>query len=269
MPVFQHDGIAFSYREAGTGAPFFFQHGLGGDIDQPFGLVDPPAGIRMIAFDCRAHGNTQPLGDPAKISIGMFADDLLALMDQLDLKEAVVGGISMGAAVALNFALRYPARMTGLVLSRPAWLAEPNRDNAETFNLIAKLLKTHGAKGGKARFLESDLYRQVMTESIDVANSLCGQFDNPHAVERAIRLEQIPLDQPCSSLDEPAAIRVPTLVMSNRQDPIHPFHFGEILAGAIPGAVFRELTPKSVDAARHTADYQTHLGEFFRLTGAE
>src|SRR6266481_2761802 len=92
MPFFRHDGLDFHYREAGAGVPFVFQHGLGGDVNQPFGLFQPPSGFRLLAFDCRAHGQTVPLGDDRKISIAAFADDLAALLDHLSIPSAVVGG---------------------------------------------------------------------------------------------------------------------------------------------------------------------------------
>ena len=263
MPIFKHDGVAFHFREEGSGLPFLFQHGLGGEIGQPFGLYQPPRGIRMIAFDYRAHGKTSPLGDVDKISIRTFADDQYALIKHLRIDRAVIGGISMGAAVGLNFALRYPQCTIGLVLSRPAWLAEPNRDNAETFTLIAKLLRTYGPVEGKKHYLETEHYRTTRAESTDVANSLCGQFDNPDAVERAVRLGRIPWDRPCESLHACTTIRVPTLVMANRMDPVHPFHMGETLAEEIPGAEFMELTPKSVSVEQHGADYQEFLTVFF------
>src|SRR5436190_23008370 len=106
MAYFNHDGILFYYRDEGAGLAFFFQHGLGADVSQPFSLFKPPAGLRLLAFDCRGHGDTRPLGEAQKISIDSFADDLLAWLDYLTLDQAIIGGISMGAAVALNFSLR-------------------------------------------------------------------------------------------------------------------------------------------------------------------
>ena len=39
MPIFRHDDIEFHYQDSGSGGrPFVFQHGLGGDVNQPFGL---------------------------------------------------------------------------------------------------------------------------------------------------------------------------------------------------------------------------------------
>lgn len=262
MPYWRHDGLEFHYREAGSGTPFFFQHGLGADVDQPFGLVAPPPGVRLLAFDCRAHGRTRPLGEPAKIGLASFAGDLAALMDHLELAGGLVGGISMGAAVALNFALVYPDRLLGLVLSRPAWLDGPMPRNAGIFAEIARLLREHGPAKGRELFEQSGAYHQMRRESPDCAASLVGQFHQPRAQETAVRLERIPWDAPCHDLAELQRIAVPTLVLANREDPIHPFEFGQRLAQAIPGAQFKELAPKSVSLERHREDVQAAVAEF-------
>src|SRR5690606_31263385 len=108
-----------------AGAPFVFQHGLGGDTHQILDLYSPPPGVRLITLDSRAHGATEPLGDATMLHFSALADDLVALLDHLGLASAVIGGISMGAGVALNVALRHPQRLQGLILSRPAWLDRP------------------------------------------------------------------------------------------------------------------------------------------------
>ncbi len=111
---FRHQGINIWYAEKGAGArtrlAFVFQHGLGGDRRQPLELYAHRAGVHLIAMDCRGHGKTQPLGDPDLLRFATFADDVVALLDHLGVAEFVAGGISMGAGVALNLALRYPAR---------------------------------------------------------------------------------------------------------------------------------------------------------------
>src|SRR2546428_739265 len=116
---------------------------MGGEITQPFGLFHSPSGIRLIAFDRRGCGLSS-VGRQDQVRLSTFADDLLALMDYLEIPSAIVGGISMGAAVALDFTTRYPAKILGLVLSRPAWLDEPNPFNVQIFSFIARLLKEHG-----------------------------------------------------------------------------------------------------------------------------
>ncbi|MBI4551684.1 MAG: alpha/beta hydrolase [Candidatus Latescibacteria bacterium] len=264
MPFFSHDGLHFHYYDTGEGLPFFFQHGLGGDVKQPVGLFTPPPGFRLLAFDCRGHGETRPLGDPHKIRITAFADDWLALMDHLAIARAVIGGISMGAAVALNFTLRFPDRALGLILSRPAWLDGPNRKNVSIYHSIARLIRESGANEGLERFKQSEAYREVLHQSPDAAQSLVGQFEQTRAEETVVKLERIPADAPNHDRTEWRRITVPTLVLANRQDPIHPFEYGEVLARGIPGAEFEEITPKSVSKEDHARDVQRCIEEFLQ-----
>lgn len=262
MPFFQRDGIQFHYRDEGSGLPFFFQHGLGADLTQPFSLFKPPPGLRLIGFDARAHGQTHPVGPIEKISLGGSADDLQALMDHLQIKQAIVGGISMGAAITLNFTLRHLARVLGLVQSRPAWLDAPNPWNITMFSLITRLVREHGRIRGKELFLETQEYAETLAKWPDVATSLAAQFDNPLVEETAFKFERIILDAPCRDRREWANITVPTLVLANRFDPIHPFEYGVEMQQLIPSAEFREITSKSVSLGQHNADVQRCLRDF-------
>ena len=262
MPFFARDELNFHYLDIGSGIPFFFQHGLGGDVNQPSGLLETPPGFRLLSFDCRGHGETRPLGAVEKIGIAAFADDLLALMDSLSIPRAVIGGISMGAAVALNFTLRFSNRVLGLILSRPAWLIGPMLRNAEIYSYIAQLILQHGLKLGLERFKKSEYYIETLCESPAAADSLLGQFEVVHAAETVVMLERISSDAPLYDIRALAAIAVPTLVLANRQDPIHPFQYGEALAREIPKAEFKELTSKPVSQKRHGAEVQTFIEAF-------
>ena len=271
MASFERDGIVFHYLDVGHGVPFVFQHGIGGDVGQPASLFCPPKGIRFLCLDARAHGQTQPLGDPAALTFDDFGDDLVALLDQLGVGQAVIGGISMGAGVALNVAVRYPARVAGLVLSRPAWLDGPMPpENVARYTTIARLLRAVGAardrdhalQSALAEFEASDDYRSLVASSPDTAQSLRGQLTNGRAVTAAARLERLPADSPLMHLRAVAATRVPTVVLAHRQDPIHRFAFGEALARAIPEAKLVELTPKSIARERHAVEVQVNLNAF-------
>ena len=264
MPFFQHDEIQFHYREEGSGVPFFFQHGLGADLTQPFSLCHAPRGIRLIGFDARAHGKTTPIGPEEKISMGSFADDLRALMDHLKIRQAIVGGISMNTALALTFSLRNPERVLGLVQSRPAWLDAPEPYNVTMFSLITRLVREDGRVRGKELFLESPEYKETLAKWPDVAASLAGQFDNPAVEDTAFKFERIIRDAPCRDRRGWANIKVPTLILANRFDPIHPFEYGIEMARLIPGAEFQEITAKGVSLEQHNADVQRWIDSFLR-----
>jgi pimeloyl-ACP methyl ester carboxylesterase len=262
MPFFEHDGIRFHFRESGRGIPFLFQHGLGADVNQTFELFEPPAGFRLLTMECRGHGETRPLGPEEKISIEQFTEDVRAFLDDQQIARAVIGGISMGAAIALRFALEYPRRTLGLVLSRAAWLDEQRTDNLRVFATLAEFIRKYGAVEGARRYEETAAYREVLKVSPDGAASLLSQFAHPRAEETVAKLERIPAYAPKHTRETWRSIRVPTLVLANQQDPVHPFEFGAALAETIPGAQLVELTPKSVSLGRHNADVQRALSEF-------
>lgn len=259
---FERDGVLFHYREAGEGLPFVFQHGLGGNTGQTFGIFSPPPGVRLLTLDCRGHGETSGPQDPAKLHLSVFTADVAAWLDSLGIGRAVVGGISMGAAVALDFAMRHPDRVAALILSRPAWFEAPNPWNVKMFSLVADLLRRHGPFEGFARFEATAEYRETKAQFPDTAKSLAGQFANPRALDNIANLEQIPRDRPDFPPASWAAIRVPTLVLANDRDPIHPLEYGQKIAAAIPGAEFLQIASKSESVERHNQDTQRALSEF-------
>ena len=260
MPTFASSGVVFNYLDVGVGVPFVFQHGLGGDISQPARVFAPPPGVRLLSFDCRAHGETVWSSNPSELSFDAFSDDLIGLLDYLGIGSAVVGGVSMGAGVALNVAVRYPQRVRALVLSRPAWLDGPMPgETIALYGLIATLLRTE-EPGSAAQRLEADPgFSDIATLYPDTASSLRGQLTSPRALKHVERLERMPRDQPISDLRDAAGIAVPTLVIAHHLDPVHPFEFGAALARTIPGARLATVTPKSVDPRRHGAEVQDAL----------
>ena len=264
MPFFIRENLNFRYLDRGSGVPVVFQHGLGGDAEKIFGLIDLPAGFRLLGLDCRAHGKTTPIGPIEKIEFGCLADDVIAMLDHLELNCAVCGGTSMGAGVTLNLALRYPKRVKGLVLLRPAWLDGPNPANVRLFDSIAELLREHGPIQGREVFAGSELYAHLRQESADSAESILALFEDPRATETLARLERIPKGAPNWDRTQWRQIDVPTLVLGTQRDPIHPFEYAKIIAREIPNAEFEELTPKSVNFARYASELNSCLGAFLR-----
>jgi pimeloyl-ACP methyl ester carboxylesterase len=264
MSAFTRDGLSFRYRDEGSGLPFVFQHGLGGDLNQPFGLYQPAAGVRLIGMDMRGHGETRPLGDIAKLTIATLADDLVGLLDHLGIDQAVVGGISLGAAVAVSAALRYPERVRGLVLVRPAWIDDPLPANVRCYATIARLLRELGPVEGLARFRATREFRQMERESPDCARSLAGQFEAPRALESVARLERLASDSPCPHRGLYGKILIPVLILANRRDPIHPWELADELAGLMEFAELREVTSKSESVDRHAAQVRGAIDDFLR-----
>ncbi|MCC7450968.1 MAG: alpha/beta hydrolase [Anaerolineae bacterium] len=264
MPFFERDGIQFHYTDTGEGVPFVYQHGLGGNVSQPAEVYQPEPGFRFISIDCRGHGETRPLGNVEKLSFDSFADDVMALIDHLGLSKFVIGGISMGSGISLNIILRYPDRVMGLLLSRPAWLDKPMPDNLRPIATAGRLIREYGARKGLELFKQSEDYWYVLRVSPNAAESLLGQFEQPRAEETAIKLERISNDAPNRDRATWRHIRVPTLVFANHIDAIHPFEIAKTLTESIPGAELRELTSKSVNKAQHIAEAKAYTSAFLR-----
>lgn len=263
MPFFTHDQIKFHYLDSGpSGVPLVFQHGLGGYAQLAYGLAKPPPGFRVLSFDFRGHGRSLPPGNPARFTFDTFAKDLLALVDHLQLRQAVIGGISLGAGVALNLALRFPERVLGLVLARPSSMRSPCPWKANVFTMIARLLREHGAQRGQELFKQTCEYREALAQCPDTANSLALQFTSPQAVETAFKLDAFARQVPWPEPQDWKRIRVPVLVLASRSDPVHPFEAAQELAAGIDRAEFHEIISRSVSVIQHTRDVQQHVAKF-------
>jgi pimeloyl-ACP methyl ester carboxylesterase len=162
----------------------------------------------------------------------------------------------------VNGALRYPDRVLGLVLVRPAWIDRPPPENVSRYAAIASLIRALGPQEGLVRFRSSTEFLAMERESPDCARSLIAQFEHPRADECVVRLEQLAADTPCSNVSAYGRLEMPTLILGNRQDPIHPWPLAVKLAEIIPGALLREVTPKSVSIDRHAADVTKIINEF-------
>ena len=264
MGTLNRDGIAFSYLDRGAGAPFIFQHGLGGDATQPDGLYHHEG--RLVCLECRGHGATIPLGDGDRLTFATFAADVLALMDQLDIERALLGGVSMGAGVAARIALDHPERVNGLILVRPAWLDAPHPENLRIMEIVAGLIRQYDTDDALAALEGEASYQAIAAQAPSAADSLRGQFSRRLARERAAVLERMPADHPLPNRSRWADITAPTLVIAARCDPIHPFAIAEAIAARIPSARLREVPSKDVDAGAHSREIAAAIATFADTT---
>jgi pimeloyl-ACP methyl ester carboxylesterase len=99
--------------------PVVFVHSLAGNGGQwALQLDHLRRNRRAVALDLRGHGDSDP-ADDGNYSIPAFADDVVAVVDQLALRRFVLAGHSLGAAVAIEYAGRHPERVAGLLLADP------------------------------------------------------------------------------------------------------------------------------------------------------
>ncbi|MFH1470007.1 MAG: alpha/beta hydrolase [Pseudomonadota bacterium] len=73
------------------------------------------AGYRVVGFDLRGHGASEPPLDRAHATIQACARDVVALLDHLGVEKAAVGGLSLGVQISLETWRRYPERVRALM----------------------------------------------------------------------------------------------------------------------------------------------------------
>ena len=265
MSAFSHtlrDGRSVHVEDHGSGLPVFFQHGLGGDRNQVADSFPAELACRRITMECRGHGLTGLVaGEP--VSIAGFVDDLLTLADALGFEKFVVGGISMGAAIALRIAITHPERVAGLILVRPAWISTPAPPSMAPFCVAADHLRRLG-NDGRAAFLASPTGQKLAAEAPDNLASLSGFFDRSEPQAFADVLDAIASDGPGVDYADICALSVPTLVVGHDLDLVHPLAYARTLGDAIPNAHLAEITPKAVDKARYSAELRAAIAAFIR-----
>jgi pimeloyl-ACP methyl ester carboxylesterase len=216
----------------------------------------------VLAADAREHGATMATDD-GPLSFDVMAQDAKSLADNLRLgPKLVVVGVSMGAATALALAVKAPDRVHALVIVRPAWLDQPMPGNLRVFPEVARLLRAEGPARGRAIFRESAQYREVEAISPSGAASLLGQFDQPLAVARARRLEEMPSSVPYQGAKSLRDLSVPVLVIGAPDDPVHPLGYAEEVASLVPGSRLTVLTSRDLSPERNRADLETAVTRF-------
>jgi pimeloyl-ACP methyl ester carboxylesterase len=259
------DGIRLAFEDVGEGRRVIFQHGLGAQARQVAEVFPDLPGVRRITLECRAQGESAP-GPVAGFSIAAFAEDVHFLADRLGLRRVVVGGISMGAAIALRLALQRPGLVGGLILARPAWLFDAAPENMLPYARVGELLAAHDPQAGRVIFESSPMAARLREAAPDNLASLLGLFDTPDPKVLAALLQKIAADGPGVTEAQARAITVPTLVIGHGEDLAHPLGYAERLAAIIPGAKLARITSKVVDRSRYVAEFRAAIDDFLTPT---
>ncbi|MBK1782872.1 alpha/beta fold hydrolase [Prauserella cavernicola] len=248
---FEYGGHRLAYTEFGSGTEVVvLSHGIlfSRRMHAPLARELAADGFRVVTLDLLGHGDSDRPGDSWLYSMPAFAEQTLALLDHLGVDDAVIGGTSLGANVALEVAVAAPERSRGLIVEMPVL------DNA----IVAGLL-TFGPLLFAARFLpvtvravnalarcvpHGSQWVDVVTDTLEqqpagMAALLHGVFFGRIAPPRSVRGE----------------ILVPALVIGHQGDPIHPFGDADTLADDLPNAEFvRARSPVELrsDPARLT-----------------
>ena len=232
MPAHALRGVNLQWQEAGEGDPLLLIHGF------PFNksmwqaqLAAVPEGWRFIAPDLRGFGDSE-LGDEP-LSMDVLADDLIALLDHLNLDQAVICGLSMGGYVALSLVMRHPERMRALVLvaTRAGADSEAAKQNRHE---LAERARREGAQPVVDAMLPKLISAHTRMKEPAVVETVRAMMEQTKPEALARGLEGMAASRDYS--DELSNMDVSTIVIRGKQDEIIPAADMELIARRVRGA---------------------------------
>ena len=248
MREFIHQGLKLEYEVSGTGIPLLFLHGMGGSTKQIHSVYQPSQNIQLIAMDQQGHGESDANWE--HLDFNRLGDDAVSLLDNLHIEKAYLAGISMGAAVSLNAASRYPDRVRGLLLIRNAWTDKPMSEEVRTaYRDLGMSLKS----GGPEAFYQTEGWNIVKECSSYTKQAFLSPFFEPASVKNWQKYVILPDKAPVASLTDLTMLNMPVTILANRNDLCHPYEYGEYLHTYIPGSTFIEIPDKDGGKAEHNA----------------
>ncbi|WP_078901723.1 alpha/beta fold hydrolase [Actinacidiphila yeochonensis] len=235
-----HD-VVLAYEEhggpAGDGSeapPLLLVHGHPFDrtLWRPQSAAFP--GRRVILPDLRGYGHSGGVPQPGgKTLLEVYAADLAALLDALGVPRAVLGGISMGGQIVMEFLRLFPERVAGVVLADTSAQGESEPARQERRER-ADLLEREGMAGYAHAVLDSMITPANAAALPDVAGHVLGMMlaAPPAGAAAALRGRAERADRTALL----AQIAVPALVVVGREDVFTPVADAEFLHARIPGA---------------------------------
>jgi pimeloyl-ACP methyl ester carboxylesterase len=210
----------FRWLERGEGEPIVLLHGLMGRMDHWDSTLQALATIaRPVAPDV-------PILDEALTdrSVGGLTEHVRALLDALEIDRAVVGGNSLGGHLALELALRYPRRVSGLILTGSSGLFERSFTRGVPHVPTTEFVQ----QKMEEIFYDTSLVTPAWVEAVRCTLTT-------RALAR--RIIQVARSAKRSNLESRLGeITAPTLVLWGKDDRITPPEVAERFTALIPGA---------------------------------
>jgi pimeloyl-ACP methyl ester carboxylesterase len=226
MGAFRYEGHRISYDSYGEGERVLvLVHGLlmNRRMFERLGPELAAAGNRVICVDLLGHGRSDRPEDLRLYSMPLFARQVVALLDHLELASAVVGGTSLGANVGLELAVRYPERARGLFVEMPVL------DNALPAVAGAFTPVLLGLRYGKPAFELASRAASLLPRTnfmLDIGLDWVRQRPGPSGAV----LEGLLLGETAPHREQRLGIEQPTLIVGHPRDPLHPFSDAGMLA---------------------------------------
>jgi pimeloyl-ACP methyl ester carboxylesterase len=235
---FFHDGHRLEYTEYGGGDRWVvLVHGqlMPRRMHQPLARHLAAAGAHVLTVDMLGHGRSDRPEDPLEYSMTAFGEQIIALLDDRGIEQAVIGGTSLGANASLEVAVLAPERVRGVIAEMPVL------DNALEAGILAFapllfLSRFVPMSISGLRMVTRAVPRGVVPFWAGIVLDTLDQRPAPMAaVIHGIFFGRI---APASRLRK--GIEAPALVVGHPRDPIHPAADAAMLAEELPDSTFVE-----------------------------
>ncbi|QYJ05526.1 alpha/beta hydrolase [Nocardioides panacisoli] len=193
------------------------------------------AGLHVVTLDPLGHGGSDRPADPLAYSTTHWAQQVVALLDHLGAKDAVLGGTSLGANVALEVAAIAPKRVRGLILEMPVLHNGLGAGIGAFAPLMFTARRLPFAITG-LRWATRAVPRRAVPGWTGVVLDTLGQY--PAAM--AAYTHGLFFGRVAPLAHERRRITAPALVIGHPWDPIHLRADAALLAEELPNATFEE-----------------------------
>ena len=259
MPTFRHEGHRLAYTVYGDGPrTCVLVHGLllSQKMHAKLARTLAERGHRVVTLDLLGHGRSDRPRDMTLYSMSFFGEQMIALLDHLELDEAVLGGTSLGANATLEAAAHAPERVRGMVVEMPVL------DNALLACAVAftplMVALTFGETAMRALARAA---RLVPTSRGPLLADVALDTIRQHPAPSAAVLHGLFFGRTAPHKNLRRQLRAPALVIGHHRDPVHPFSDSGALVEELPNA--RLVEASSILELRLTPERLTaEIGEF-------
>ena len=226
--------VVINYELSGAGKSLTLVHGVGDNLNVWYNQVPVfSKHYKVLAYDVRGHGASDL--PEQEISTKILAEDLYALLKELDIRETFLLGHSMGGRIAISFTNKYPEMVKALILCN---CVGPGPDE-KTIQKIIEAAQSEGIKGVIEEKINTTFPPDFIVKNPGVIEQyrLILQQTNVQGYLRFIQplkqLKQHTTGNPNSPLSN---INCPTMIMVGEYDPISSPSVGREVQRAINGA---------------------------------
>jgi len=173
MPVAEINGIRINYEEHGShyGEPILLTHAYAATLQMWQPQFDALREYRLIGWDMRGHGGTDSPPAQEQYTEKLTVEDMAGLLRHLAIRQAVIGGLSLGGYISLEFQLAHPEMTRALILCNtgPGYRKEEARAGWNDFSIGYAKRFEERALDGFGRGIEIDATKQYQRSAQGLA----------------------------------------------------------------------------------------------------